>query len=739
MAIKIEHYLSHTDYPIWQVIQNGNGPVSVTTNTNGMINVLPPKTAEEVVARERERKNSIRWLMQKRCGKLSNQEGLHKGYDRAKGNQDSRRRDVRYNGNKTRDNGRRPAYHDDSKGLVTIDGEDIDWSGHSVFMNKVSDLEDTSVNDRYVDGMHAVPPPMTGNYMPSGLGVKIDYSIFTYGPKQTLDDELDSKPSEYASCESDSKDKEKPSFAFTDSVKHVKTSMENVKETGTPNHSPKAEQQDRNGPTRKGLGYALTRKACFICGSFSHLIRDCNFHEKRMVKQAELTKSKNKDNPRRALKDKGIIDSGCSRYMTRNKAYLTDYQEFKGSSVAFGGSNERITGKGKIKAGKLKGIKREYSNARTPQQNRVPERKNMTLIEAAKTMVLLTKPQNKTPYEILTGKQPIISYLRPFGCHVTILNTIDQLGKFDGKSDSGFSVGYSLNSKAFRVYNLETKRVEENPYVNFLENKPNVVGKGHAWMFDLNYLANSMNFEHISVENQANKSVGLKEANNSASTQANDDQRDKIEKNTDFQTCEKPVSQVEQIFLEELEKLKRQEKEANDASESLRKDATHDLQNANTSSTNLLNTVSTPLITAGSSRAFNDGALSYPNDHLMPHLEDIYTSPSEGIFTDPSYDDEGVSWCDEFEELMKNRFQMSSMSELIFFLGLQVKQKEDGIFISRDEYVAEILKKFDFLNVKTASTPIETQKPLVKDEEAADVDVSGHSKDFKPLNYEENV
>ncbi|GJZ95842.1 putative ribonuclease H-like domain-containing protein [Tanacetum coccineum] len=81
------------------------------------------------------------------------------------------------------------------------------------------------------------------------------------------------------------------------------------------------------------------------------------------------------------------------------------------------------------------------------------------------------------------------------------------------------------------------------------------------------------------------------------------------------------------------------------------------------------------------------------------------------------------SWCDEFEAFMKCRFQMSSMGELTFFLGLQVKQKEDGIFISQDKYVAEILKKFDFASVKTASTPIETQKPLVKDEKASDVDV----------------
>nr|GEX10464.1 hypothetical protein [Tanacetum cinerariifolium] len=74
----------------------------------------------------------------------------------------------------------------------------------SMFMNKASDLEDTFVNDRYVDGMHAVPPPMTGNYMPSGPDVEIDYSKFTYDLKQTLVDESDSKPIEYASCESNS-------------------------------------------------------------------------------------------------------------------------------------------------------------------------------------------------------------------------------------------------------------------------------------------------------------------------------------------------------------------------------------------------------------------------------------------------------------------------------------------------------------------------------------------------------
>nr|GFB15191.1 retrovirus-related Pol polyprotein from transposon TNT 1-94 [Tanacetum cinerariifolium] len=95
-----------------------------------------------------------------------------------------------------------------------------------------------------------------------------------------------------------------------------------------------------------------------------------------------------------------------------------------------------------------------------------------------KNRVLVTKPHNKTPYELLIGRPPIISFMRPFGCPVTILNTLDHLGKFDGKVDEGFLVGYSLNSKAFRVYNSRTKKVEENLHVNFLENKLNVAGSG---------------------------------------------------------------------------------------------------------------------------------------------------------------------------------------------------------------------------------------------------------------------
>nr|GEV33546.1 hypothetical protein [Tanacetum cinerariifolium] len=147
-------------------------------------------------------------------------------FPQEKSNQDSRRSDGGYNGNKARDNSRRPTSQDDSKALVTIDGEAVNWSGHveedtqnfammaysssnlgfdseSVFINKECDLENTPVNDRYAEGMHAVPPPITENYMPSGPDVEIDYSQFTYGPKQTSADESDSKHVEFASSDSE--------------------------------------------------------------------------------------------------------------------------------------------------------------------------------------------------------------------------------------------------------------------------------------------------------------------------------------------------------------------------------------------------------------------------------------------------------------------------------------------------------------------------------------------------------
>nr|GFA45546.1 ribonuclease H-like domain-containing protein [Tanacetum cinerariifolium] len=286
-------------------------------------------------------------------------------------------------------------------------------------------------------------------------------------------------------------------------------------------------------------------------------------------------------NSQNYIDDKGYWDSGCSRHMTGNISYLSDYEPFDGGYVSFGQEGCKITGKGTIKivtddfswftwnfflktkvetSGILrnfiteienlkdlkvkiircnnrgefrnkemndfysrKGIKKEFSNARTPQQNGVAERRNKTLIEVARTVladaklpvtfwtkavntacyvqnrVLVNKSQNKTPYELFNGRTPVIGFLKPFRCHVMILNTIDHLGKFEAKGDEGYFIGYSMSSKAFRVFTKRTKRVEENLHVDFLENKSIEKGDGPNWLFNIDSLTNSMNYVPVVV------------------------------------------------------------------------------------------------------------------------------------------------------------------------------------------------------------------------------------------------
>ncbi|GJZ80497.1 putative ribonuclease H-like domain-containing protein [Tanacetum coccineum] len=190
----------------------------------------------------------------------------------------------------------------------------------------------------------------------------------------------------------------------------------------------------------------------------------------------------------------------------------------------------------------IKGNKREFSVARNPQQNGVAERKNRTLIEAARTMladsklpttfwtkavnttcyvqnrVLVIKPHNKTPYELFLGRKPALSFMRPFGYPVTILNTIDHLGKFDGKADKGFFVGYYTNSKAFRVFNNRTRIVEKNLIVKFSENIPNIAGNGPNWLFDIDALTKSMNYKPVVAGNQSNGNAGTKACDDAGKT-----------------------------------------------------------------------------------------------------------------------------------------------------------------------------------------------------------------------------
>ncbi|GJX62360.1 ribonuclease H-like domain-containing protein [Tanacetum coccineum] len=128
--------------------------------------------------------------------------------------------------------------------------------------------------------------------------------------------------------------------------------------------------------------------------------------------------------------------------------------------------------------------------------------------------VLVVKPHNKTPYELFHGKTPTLSFMRPFGYPVTILNTIDHLGKFDGKVDEGFFIRYSLNSKAFRVFNSRKRIVEENLHIRLSENTTNVAGSGQDWLFDIDALTRIMNYELIVAGTQSNGFTGTKASDN---------------------------------------------------------------------------------------------------------------------------------------------------------------------------------------------------------------------------------
>nr|GEV91578.1 putative reverse transcriptase domain, ribonuclease H-like domain, aspartic peptidase domain protein [Tanacetum cinerariifolium] len=129
----------------------------------------------------------------------------------------------------------------------------------------------------------------------------------------------------------------------------------------------------------------------------------------------------------------------------------------------------------------IKSILRQFSVARIPQQNGVAERRNRTLIEAAGTM-------------LADFKLPTIFWVE----------AVNHLGKFNGKADERFFVGYSLNSKSFRVFNSRTRIREENLHIRFSESTPNVVGSRTDWLFDIYALTRTMNYEPSVVGTQSN-------------------------------------------------------------------------------------------------------------------------------------------------------------------------------------------------------------------------------------------
>ncbi|GKE93957.1 putative ribonuclease H-like domain-containing protein, partial [Tanacetum coccineum] len=309
----------------------------------------------------------------------------------------------------------------------------------------------------------------------------------------------------------------------------------------------------------------------------------------------------------------------------------------------------------------IKGSKREFTVVRTPQQNGVAERKNRTLIEVVRTMLadlklpttfwaeavniacyvqnrgLVIKPHNKTPYELFLGIKPTLSFMRPFGCLVTILNTVDHLGKFDGKTDEGFFVGYSTNSKAFKVFNSRTRIVEENLHFQFSENTPNIIGSGPNWLFDIDALTKSMNYKPVVAGNQTNGNAG---------TKACDDADSKCSPDAGFKLSgEEEKKDVEDLGNESGNPTKGKDSEAPYTEEpriNQEKDdninSTNNINNASDgNSTNNVNAVSSTVNVAGSEVNAVDlkTSIKLPNYPNMPELEDIiYSDDAEDVGTE---------------------------------------------------------------------------------------------------------
>nr|GEY14500.1 hypothetical protein [Tanacetum cinerariifolium] len=465
--------------------------------------------------------------------------------------------------------------------------------------------------------------------------------------------------------------------------------------------------------------------------------------------------------------------------------------------------------------------------------------------------VLVKKAHNKTPYELFNGRTPAIGFLKLFGCHVMILNTLDNLGKFEAKRDEGYFLGYLMSSNAFRVFNKRTKRVEENLHIEFLENKAIEKDYGPNWLFDIDSLTKSMNYVPIIDADACNTDAPESSGNSNptaTSTNPSADQLETLTVETPIPTVSSPVltvyftnsqdpssetrfiskrvaNQVETPSLDNILTLTNWFEDIlgvtsnEDESNGVEADVSNMETTITSSPTPTLkihrdhpkSQIIGPVNTINKSKEVGEQKPKKISDALQDpswveamgktHLDKMGLknkndkrgivirnkarlvaqghTQEEGIdydevfapvarieairlflayaslmgFTDPEYptrvykvekamyglhqaprawyvyvDDiifgsSNPQLCKELEALMHEKFQMSAMGELNFFLGLQVLQKEDGIFLSQDKYVGDILKKFGYSDVKSSNTPMDKENPWRKDGTRKDVDL----------------
>nr|GEW90700.1 ribonuclease H-like domain-containing protein [Tanacetum cinerariifolium] len=454
----------------------------------------------------------------------------------------------------------------------------------------------------------------------------------------------------------------------------------------------------------------------------------------------------------------------------------------------------------------IKRIKREFSVPRTLQQNGIAERKNKTLIEAARTMladsllpipfqaeavntacyvqnrVLVTKPHNKTPYELLHGRTSSIGFMRPFGCLVTILNTLDSLGKFNGKVDEGFLVGYSINSKAFRVFNSRTSIVQETLHVNFLENKPNVAGSSPTWLFDIDSFTRTMNYQPVTAGNQTNPSAGFQDKFATEKAREEIDQQYVLFLVRSFGSINPQNNDGDAAFDGKKHNFdeKKPESEFNvSPTVVLRyKDLSAEFEDCSNNSINVVNAAELEDITYSDDEDDVDKKrnprgyikLSKIQVGLKLCRKSFFNSRCRKfrnkaiLVTQGHTQEEGINYEEVFAPVarieairlflayasfmgfmvyqmdVKSAFLYRTIKEEVYVCqppGFEDPDHPDKVYkvvkalydlhqaprACQDKYVAEILRKFGLAEGKSASTPIDTEKPLLKDPDGKDVDM----------------
>ncbi|GJR70741.1 ribonuclease H-like domain-containing protein [Tanacetum coccineum] len=333
--------------------------------------------------------------------------------------------------------------------------------------------------------------------------------------------------------------------------------------------------------------------------------------------------------------------------------------------------------------------------------------------------VLLKVPRKDNMYSVdlknvvpHRGRKPALNFMRPFGCPVTILNTIDHLGKFDGKADEGFFVGYSTNSKAFRVFNSRTRIVEENLHVQFSENTPNIAGSGPNWLFDIDALTKSMNYKPVVTGNQTNRNAGAK---------ACDD------------ACKARMETVKGFYDDWIQTIRGRRRKRRMLKNQGIKIVRFQVQrikelikrwDASVNSTNTINTVSPTVNAAGIEDNVVDENIVYgcADDPNMPELEDIvYSDDDEDVGAEADMNN-----LDAFMPMdVKSAFLYGKIEEEVYVC--QPPGFEDPDFPDRVYKVEKALYRLHQAPracdvSKTASTILGNHKPLLKDADGEDVD-----------------